>query len=349
MKILKINEDTYKVFGNSLVVDNRLPPAVYRIDFDKMTGYSLKVHSPLVVTEKLYGSHEKKTDKIIRSFDMFDRSMGVIFSGKKGTGKSIAARLLCEKMVKKGYPIILVEDSYPGLVTFIDSIKQACVFLFDEFEKNFPVKRDDNEGDVVNGGYQDDFLSLFDGTSQSKRLFLITCNDIHDLSEFIVNRPGRFHYHIRWECPGEEEIRVYLKDKLAPEYYDQINTVINFSMRTDLSYDCLRAIAFELNLGEEFSEIIDDLNIKNTEFLNLNIHIEFKNGKLIELETRIDMSSSNETIYFEDDSKLIFSSIQLKNIDGKLVSDDYKLIDEHGNNIADSVRRVWLDLSLIHI
>ena len=114
-----------------------------------MTGFYLKKHAPLTVTEKLYGQHEKKIDKLVRSYDRFVRPMGVIFSGDKGIGKSIAARMLCEKMVVKGIPVIMVNDNYLGLVGFIDSIQQECVVLFDEFEKNFKISNhDDSDGDT---------------------------------------------------------------------------------------------------------------------------------------------------------------------------------------------------------
>ena len=75
----------------------------------------------------------------------------------------------------------------------------------------------DNEGDPQSG-----LLSLFDGTSQGKKLFIITCNSLSKLNDYLVNRPGRFHYHFRFEYPSSEEIMEYLTDKLGSQYISEI-------------------------------------------------------------------------------------------------------------------------------
>ena len=38
-------------------------------------------------------------------------------------------------------------------------------------------------------------LSLFDGLDNGKKLFVITCNEVERLNAYLLNRPGRFHYH----------------------------------------------------------------------------------------------------------------------------------------------------------
>ena len=273
MKILKIDDEVYKVLGDTLEVNDKLPAEVFTVCFAKMQGFFLKKHPKLQVTEKLYGSHEKKINKLMNSWDHFERSMGVIFSGDKGMGKSIAARMLCEKSNAKGLPVILVEENIPGIAQFIDTIQQECLVLFDEFEKNFNKREDE---DVSS---QDSLLSLFDGTGSGiKRMYIITCNDIYQLSDFLVNRPGRFHYHIRWEYPTEDDIREYLMDNIKPEYHKEIDVVLSFTSLHNLNYDCLRAIAFEINMGIPFTEAICDLNIVNIEDTIYNCEVVMKNG-----------------------------------------------------------------------
>ena len=260
MKVLKLSDGVCRIFRDNLVVDKKLDPVVYQIKFDPMTGFFLEKHTPLTVKEKLYGNHEKKIEKIMRSFDKASRSLGVIFSGKKGSGKSIAGRLLSERMNQKGFPVILVNEYISGIETFIDSIEQECMIFFDEFEKTF---REKDDGDV---DPQSDMLSLFDGTnSDTKRMYVITCNDKKGLDQFILNRPGRFHYHICWNPPSPEEIKEYLKDKLEEKYYGEIEKVVNFSLYSELNFDCLHAISFELNIGSSFEEAIEDINISKGE------------------------------------------------------------------------------------
>ncbi|RHO69842.1 hypothetical protein DW085_02315 [Clostridium sp. AF50-3] len=72
----------------------------------------------------------------------------------------------------------------------------------------------------------------------------------------------------------------YLRDKLNKKYWDEIAAVVSFTQRTNLNYDCLRAIATELNAGESFESAIADLNILNTDRLSYDIEVMFDNGKM---------------------------------------------------------------------
>lgn len=125
-------------------------------------------------------------------------------------------------------------------------------------------------------------LSLFDGIGNGKKLFVITCNDLHDLSSYLLNRPGRFHYHFTLSTPNSEEIREYMMDKLKPEYQCNIEKIINFAAYTEITYDCLRAIAFELNNGYTLKETLGDLNILKTNAPYYNIIITFMDGTVAE-------------------------------------------------------------------
>lgn len=286
MKVLKLDGGSYRIFKDDLTVMDRLEPKTYQIQFDKFVGFYLEERTPLTVKEKLYGEHQKKTEKIMKSFQVATRSLGVIFSGKKGIGKSIAGRLLCEKMIEAGYPVIVVDKYVQGLPNFIDSIEQECLLFFDEFDKTFREKED---GDF---DPQSEMLSLFDGTSSNeKKLYLITCNEEEDLDSYILNRPGRFHYHIQWKYPSPEEIEAYLKDNLIPDYYGEIESVITFSVHTSINYDCLRAITFELNNGISFMEAIEDLNFgKNLERETFLLTVVLENDKKVENMIHIDLS-----------------------------------------------------------
>ena len=256
MKVLKVNEDTYRIFKDSLTIQSKLDPQVYTLNFDEMAGFSLERHAPLDIKEKIYGSHKEKIAELMKAYDEFDRPMGIIFSGKKGIGKSIGGRMLANKMIELGHPVILIDEYIPGMIDFIETIDQECMLFFDEFEKNF---RDRKKGDV---SPQAELLSLFDGTgSGHKKMFVITCNDTRDLNEFITNRPGRFHYHIRWTAPSKDEIEEYLTDKLGEEYAAEIAKIVRFSVRVPMNYDSLRAVAFEIKMGRKFEDYIDDINI----------------------------------------------------------------------------------------
>ncbi len=284
----------YEIYDDTLKAYDGLPAQTYTVCFSQMTGFFLKVRPDLVVKEPVYGVHPEKAEKVLRSFKVFQRNLGVILSGDKGIGKSLFARLLSAKAVEAGYPVIIVDQAFPGIASYIESIEQEVVFLFDEFDKTFGSNHDSDP--------QSTFLSLFDGTSQGKKLFIITCNSLHGLNDYMVNRPGRFHYHFRFGYPTGEEIRQYLTDKLDGQYQNEIEKVIRFSNKVSLNYDCLRSIAFELRSGESFEAAIQDLNIINTHDEQYNLTLYLKDGGIVSAENqRLDLfSRDTKCVYMRD-------------------------------------------------
>lgn len=259
----------YRIYDESMKAYTQLPAGVYKISFNPMAGYSLIKTDNLVIEEKIYGSHLEKVEKVYKAFKVFPRNLGVILSGHKGIGKSLFAKLLSIKAVESGYPIIICDAHYPNIADFLGSIQQEVVVLFDEFDKTFNHPDED---------YQAEMLTLFDGLYMGKKLFIITCNELNKLNDYLVNRPGRFHYHFRFGYPVEEEVLEYMKDNVKEEYWGEIQAVVDFTKKVDLNYDCLRAIAFELNMGSSFAEAANDLNIVNIERTYYTLMLYFKDG-----------------------------------------------------------------------
>lgn len=275
MKVISTGS-SFDIYPDDLKSYNRLPADYYIVRFSKRSGFFLEKYSEFQLNEtKIYGVHLEKVQKVLKSFGIFNRNLGVILSGDKGIGKSLFARMLGREAVKAGIPVIIVDNFVDGIGSFIDRIEQEVLVLFDEFDKTFAR----HSGDDVDP--QASMLSLFDGVAAGKKLFVVTCNEIKGLNGFLVNRPGRFHYHFRFAYPNAEDIRDYLKDKLLTESYGEIDEVINFSRRVTLNYDCLRAIAFELNMGQKFADAISDLNIVNTEKEVFDLTVRFDNGNVL--------------------------------------------------------------------
>lgn len=269
MKIVNTG-NLYRIYSDDLKTYDQLPANTYLVNFSQMSGFYLEAYPNIEVTEKIYGVHESKVAKILNSFKIFERSLGVILSGDKGIGKSICAKLLSQRSVEAGYPTLIVNSYVPGIADYLTSITQEVVVLFDEFDKTFGAKDESRP--------QEEMLTLFDGLSQGKKLFIITCNEIHRLNEFLVNRPGRFHYHLRFDYPTAEEITEYLKDKLPEFAYDEISKVVDFSAKVKINYDCLRAISFELAQGSTFEDAIKDLNIVNVDNEYYKVTAYFTDG-----------------------------------------------------------------------
>ena len=307
MKVIN-SGNSFHIYDDSTQTYDKLPAQTYVIRFSERIGFYLEKYVDLEIKEsKIYGVHNEKIKKVMRSFDRSERSLGVILSGDKGIGKSLFAKMLANKAIEKGFPVIIVDTCYQHIASFIEEIEQEAVFLFDEFDKTFgEVKAKDGEA-----GPQASLLTLFDGLSGGKRLFVITCNDLYKLNSFIVNRPGRFHYHFRFEYPTAQEIKTYLMDKLPEEQYKEIDSVIAFASKVPLNYDCLRAISFELEDGGTFADIIKDLNIIHIDRESYNVIFCFNNGE------RITCKDEQMDLFEPDDTYTMYG------------------YDTHGDNIVD--------------
>lgn len=288
----------YRIFNNAITTYDQLPPKTYRVDYDPETRIFslLEAHDFEISETKIYGQHLDKVKKVLNSMDKMNRNLGVILSGDKGIGKSLFSKCLGLKARKKGIPVILVNEYHEGIANFLEEIEQTVMILFDEYDKTFDEKKHNCQAEM---------LSLFDGVSAGKKLFVITCNEIQSLSQYLINRPGRFHYHFRFLYPTADEIRDYMEDKLDKQYYDEIENVIAFSVRMNLNYDCLRSIAFELNNGLKFQQAINDLNIiRISQYKNIKIIVEFENqatlsGKIKEWQL-YDNTITDMSIYLPD-------------------------------------------------
>ena len=288
----------YRIFNNAITTYDQLSPKTYRVDYDPETRFFslLEAHDFEIPETKIYGQHLDKVKKVLNSMDKMNRNLGVILSGDKGIGKSLFSKCLGLKARKKGIPVILVNEYHEGIANFLEEIEQTVMILFDEYDKTFDEKKHNCQAEM---------LSLFDGVSAGKKLFVITCNEIQSLSQYLINRPGRFHYHFRFLYPTADEIRDYMEDKLDKQYYDEIENVIAFSVRMNLNYDCLRSIAFELNNGLKFQEAINDLNIiRISQYKNIKIIVEFENqatlsGKIKEWQL-YDNTITDMSIYLPD-------------------------------------------------
>lgn len=279
----------FVIYGDEVKTYKTLPADTYTVNFDQMAGYSLMIHNDLSVNEKIYGPYIKKVDKVLNTFKIFNRNMGIILSGPKGVGKSMFARQLAKRGKENSLPLIIVNNNYPGIEDFISSIHQECIVLFDEFEKNF--KDDDNSNP------QEKLLSLFDGIDDGKKLFVITCNRPRELNEYLLNRPGRFHYHFTITVPTKEEVREYMNDNLTGDARQYIDKLVNASSSYKFTYDILRAIAFELNNGYELNETLEDLNISKDIVIRVTGEATFTNGLVANFDEPLYIDPEYDTCY----------------------------------------------------
>lgn len=291
----------FRVYNDDVKTFDTLPVGTYYVGFNKIAGYFLSTGTDMHVDEKVYGDVTKRVNKVLHSFEAMNRNMGVILSGNKGSGKTMFAKLLAEEGMKIGLPMLVVNDRSPSIAEFLSSIKQECIVLFDEFEKKFRKGSDDDDENQ-----QDELLTLFDGIDDGKKLYVVTCNDMYRLSDYLLNRPGRFHYHFNMGCVPEESIREYLADNLNDEAKRWIEDVISYRSVVEYTYDILRAIVFELNQGYDLTETFDDLNIEMNVHLDIEATINLSDGTVARYhDSMMDITSQTDTTgrYFRVDSK----------------------------------------------
>lgn len=115
-----------QIYGEDVKTYKKLPAQSYQVCFDQNSGFFLTPFKNICANEnKIYGKHQEKVDKVIRSFEQTNRNFGVILSGDKGIGKSLFVRLLAENCHKKDIPVILVPEYFRGCrVLFLQLIRR---------------------------------------------------------------------------------------------------------------------------------------------------------------------------------------------------------------------------------
>jgi len=262
MKIIK-HGNVYDLFSDSdIETYNKYPVGTYQVILTRQ-GYELVGTEDLKCKEeKVYGSETEKLDKVLKAYQDSNRSLGVMMTGKKGTGKTLFVQLLSDKVMELGLPVLLVSKATPGLADFLKTIQQEVMVVFDEFEKTFPTGSDsDHEDEDDNKPTQNDLLGLLDGTSSQKMLFIFTANYEDKINNLLINRPGRIYYHFVFDNPEKDEVERYMDDKVPSEYHDEVKKLLSYTLLHSFTFDELRAIASELACGYPLKETLQDLNI----------------------------------------------------------------------------------------
>ena len=295
MKIVKSN-GRLSIHGDDISVYDTIPVGTYRI-VDTMQGTLLERVDDLNAPEVIYGDVGMKVDRIMRSFENAGRSVGVILSGPQGLGKTLAAREMSQRLrVEHGIPTIIVDHDFDGLSAFLSSIACECMVLFDEFEKVFPS--------------HETLLGYFDGTCQNRHLNVITVNSTDGL-RFMVNRPGRFRWHIRFDYPSDEGIDRYLSDHDVAA--DDRRMIERIHHQVRLNYDMLDALVEEVTVnGNRVSDIINDMNILPVG--NTNVIIRY----VMDVDGSIVSGESEDTVY-PDCSTSVYVDVPGRHDDVELV------------------------------
>lgn len=327
---------------------DELPVGFYQLGYYKSfedSYFYLQKISSFLVSDNL-GDIDRYFEKIKNSYlekVKNNKSMGVLFTGLPGTGKTYTMKYIVLKLIKElNLPVIIINSNLPIDTDFYSIMsKIKSIIVIDEFEKIYPTTDDDifsesssftrsNESNSpivssVNRGYENHqaaFLTLLDGTIQNSNLYLITSNG--KISKYLMQRPGRLKYVFNFNKLSNSIILNYLDKKLndlsiKEEVYSILNKIR--SVLSNFSFDILETIVEEINVygitDTTKWDILNILNIGLENRLEFSVSgLELEDGKLLSNhyfnQFNLDTLEIPSYILFTKDIYIKYLKVELK-------------------------------------
>lgn len=229
------NGRSYSQIEDSVKLIQKLPKKVYTMCEDRYERIYLEEYaSEFYFDFKIYGLESDFVNHVMKTFENTTSNLGILLNGTKGTGKTVTAKILANKM---NLPVIIVPRSMSGLQDFISKLNSEVILFFDEFEKSF--NREDST-----------ILSIMDGVYNAKyrKIFILTTNQLY-INDNLIGRPSRIRYKKTFSNLSPETIKEYLEDNLKDKSKaDQVVSMIDsLSIST---IDILKSIVEEINIHE---------------------------------------------------------------------------------------------------
>lgn len=262
-------------------VTARLAPGVYKIKVHPKLGILLPIiKSAYTLPANVYGSKTTRAaDLVWSTFNRREGIMGALVTGIKGSGKTLLVETVSNMAIAEGMPVFIVDDPELELDTLelIARHCEPCVFLFDEFAK---VYRDEK---------QENLLTFFSSTGFTKVLCLMTENEVRSVNTYLLNRPGRMFFHLRYVNVTVDEAKEVCKaHNVSPEITEEICKYVETA---EVSMDILRTICAEAALCKDlaaFKELFDVLNIPKMEFYNYTVRVDGDRDVQLDLQKRFN-------------------------------------------------------------
>jgi hypothetical protein len=249
-----------KTYLQTYVDKNELAVGCYTIVPADMTSPThLEDFQDFTLPTRLYGEPlSYLTDKVMKSFATLNKSVGVLLSGLKGTGKSLQLKHLA---MNSNMPVLIVNQMIDGpeLTKFLETVPTSCVVVFDEFEKVYKDTED-----------QESILPLLDGIGTNPHIFVLTVNGA--VSEFLISRPSRIRYKRTYSSLENALIKEIVFDLLNDKSKtEEVSDML--SMMTDVNMDMVVAFVQDVNLFPEESvdKIIKTFNLEDPMMGNFTV------------------------------------------------------------------------------
>ena len=234
-----------------------IPGKVYDLSYDRYACDDIfKENGELSLPSKVYTSKKDEFFKkrVLTYFNnAFTDTTGVMLAGTKGTGKTIMAKVLAKE---SNLPIIIVDPQYPEhrLIKYFKQISTPVCILFDEVDKSFDTEK---------------MLDFLDGLQKtSKKLVIMTCNNLHKVSEYLQDRCSRIRYLRKYTTDDNLEFLDILIKDMGIKNVEDVSKFCRENIKL-LSMDNIVAFLNEIKMLEDeditLDEIISVMNIEHTQ------------------------------------------------------------------------------------
>lgn len=214
-----------------------LEVGIYRLCFDVVSGsfYLDRLYDKFDFNHKLYQHDMKFIDRVVKTYSCTKGNLGILLNGIKGTGKSVSAKLICNKL---NVPVIIVNQNFANLAEFLNAIPQDVAIFIDEFEKVF--EEEDNS-----------LLAIMDGALSNpyRKSFILTTNDIY-ININLKQRPSRIRYIKSFNDMSAGLVEEIVDDLLENKELKQ-NCISFISKLEIITIDLVKSIIQEVNIHNE--------------------------------------------------------------------------------------------------
>jgi SpoVK/Ycf46/Vps4 family AAA+-type ATPase len=315
-----------------------LPNSVFKMNMTPQGQlYLSHIQDEFNFPYKVYGIEENFINRVITAYENTTGNLGVLLNGVKGTGKTVTAELICNRL---NLPVIIINADFPNLASFLNDIQQDVIVLFDEFEKVFP--NDYRSGSKL--------LSLMDGVLKTdyRKVFLLTTNNLY-IDDNFVQRPGRIRYLKTFRNLDMKAIMEIIDDKL--QISELRKEVIAFISQLELiTVDIVSSIIQEVNIHRESPEVFADVfNVKKVAAKYNVYELTYaEDGSPIEKVIAKDARVSPSTISDQDiDSYFYINSNNMGDITGILRDNVISVVktvepdDDSDNDLTQEVTTIY--------
>ena len=255
-----INSDNSIDFNSPITSITSIPLGVYIPRYTDMRGIFLTKTNDFKYLDEYY-LLDKFEDHVLQSFNNSDKSLGVLYVGLKGSGKTKRAHKLA---LDSGLPILYIQDlniiNKPAWKDVIGTdIFNNFVIFIDEYEKKL-----EDETSVA-------LLEWLDGSTNNKQLFILIGNEKanNKFSNPLIDRLSRVLWRKTFGSLEEHEVKqLVYKLSTREDKEDLIDTIISIPV---LSLDNTLQIISTTNLFSD-TNVEELINMLNIEF---NMYDEF--------------------------------------------------------------------------